>query len=65
MNVTKFSRRTLNKIWKRGISQGFNPFICPKVNVFYDEDAPRFGRLGITIEKQQEVLNKVNSDWYG
>lgn len=62
MNVTRFSYTALYRIRKRAISRGFNPSICQKVTAFYVKDVPRSGRPGITIAKQQEVLDKVNSD---
>lgn len=64
LNATDFSLAALYKIWKRAISWGFNPLICPKVMAFYVEDALKSGRPSIPIEKQQEVLNKINLDWY-
>ncbi len=53
------------KIRQRAIDRGFNHTVNLKILAVYVQDAPRSGRPGISLEKQDNVIAKVTKDRFG
>ena len=64
--ITEIKRRTLQYIFKRARSRGWDPSSRPLVLDGYVLDAPRAGsKVKITREFEQRILKKVTTDRFG
>lgn len=60
--MTGFFRTSLYDLKKRAIERGYDPTVTPMIDNVYIEDARKNGRLGISLEKQLEIVAKVPTD---
>lgn len=63
--VTGFSLSALYNLRKKTIERGYNPKVSLVIYNMHVKDTERSRRPSISLEKQQKLVAKLTTNWYG